>query len=106
DAELLDIGGRDTCTARNGLVHCFGELRSYPADTQVGEFVAYTAGGGFSCVLRGSGDVDCWGSNEAGKLGDLTTISHLDPRPVLGLPPVTAIDTYLFHVCALGRDGR
>ncbi|MCA9682460.1 MAG: hypothetical protein KC457_09720, partial [Myxococcales bacterium] len=53
--------------------------------------VAISAGGGHSCVLRGTGVVLCWGANDKGQLGDGTTKGHERPSVVGSLPPVIGL---------------
>ena len=40
-------------------------------------------GRGFACALSVDGDVYCWGENYGGQLGDGTTVSRVEPAPVI-----------------------
>ncbi len=56
-----------------------------------------------TCALLESHDVECWGENHDGELGDGTTIDHLTPAPVTGLPPADSIAAGWSHSCALAQ---
>jgi len=58
--------------------------------------VDVAVGGGFSCVLREDGGVECWGKNDMGQLGNGSTQDSGLPQPVLvdsqnGLVPLTGV---------------
>jgi len=97
---------------------CTATARRYPegAGELAGRCVAASAGGCVRdlaggnrhlCLIRGDGSVWCWGGNEAGQLGDGTTIDRA--RPVQAKTPldkkfiqVTAGEN---QTCALAGDG-
>jgi alpha-tubulin suppressor-like RCC1 family protein len=69
--------------------------------------VSAIAGGyGHSCALLTNGQIQCWGSNGNGQLGDGTTITQLNPVEVSGfgsgLGAITAGES---HTCALRSAG-
>ena len=55
-------------------------------------------------VLR-DGTVWGWGQNNNGQLGDGTSISRIDPAPVIGLPGVKQASLGGSHALALASDG-
>jgi alpha-tubulin suppressor-like RCC1 family protein len=67
------------------------------------------ASGGFSsnwCAVTSSGDVECWGNNESGELGDGTTVFSASPVKVKGLKgPAASVSIGLGTACALMKDG-
>jgi alpha-tubulin suppressor-like RCC1 family protein len=65
-----------------------------------------STGGYFSCLLRQTGRIACWGNNRFGQLGDGTNISRSVPGPVTGLTAVTQFDSGHYHNCALRSSGR
>lgn len=68
---------------------------------------AVVANGGHSCALLSSGAVHCWGSNQAGQLGDGGTSERRVPVAVQGLlESVTALAVGGSHTCALLQSGN
>jgi hypothetical protein len=63
-----------------------GELFSTPqAIPGLPDAIEVQAGAAHTCARRRSGEVVCWGNNDAGQLGDGTRVQRLSPTPVLGL---------------------
>lgn len=68
---------------------------------------AITAGTSHSCALTGTGQIQCWGYNDAGQVGDGSTQDA--PSPVtLDLPAsgTTAIASGALHTCVLAANGQ
>jgi alpha-tubulin suppressor-like RCC1 family protein len=120
DAIDIAAGDRHTCVARkSGKVSCWGynfsgqlgngeSLNRKPAPVDVANITnafAVAAGGNFSCALRGSGSVACWGDNGSGQLGKGDDLPSLTPVAVPGLTGVVAIAAGLSHACAVKKGG-
>jgi alpha-tubulin suppressor-like RCC1 family protein len=72
----------------------------------IDDVASVSCGQRHTCALRRSGDVQCWGLNSAGQLGDGTTINHGMPVQVKGLPPAIAIETGFESTCAIAKTGE
>jgi alpha-tubulin suppressor-like RCC1 family protein len=99
--QSLAAGGAHTCALiAGGSVQCLGANwkgqigdgtaldRSSPT-TVTGlsqEIMAITAGEAHTCTLTAAGHILCWGNNNAGQLGDGTTISRSIPTAVIPGP--------------------
>ena len=105
----IAAGGAHTCALMiTGEMKCWGRgfegqlgdgtTRAggrYPADVCRSGFAsicspldmvaAITAGGQHTCAVSTAGGVQCWGSNNAGQLGDGTTANSSNPVDVVGL---------------------
>jgi alpha-tubulin suppressor-like RCC1 family protein len=58
------------------------------------------------CAVTVKGDVECWGDNESGELGDGSTTSSAVPVKVQGLPEAASqVSTGLGTACALTKSG-
>ena len=62
------------------------------------------AGGNHVCMIR-TGEVWCWGANNAGRLGDGTTDDRSTPSQTIGINDAVAVSAGGFHTCALLGDG-
>jgi alpha-tubulin suppressor-like RCC1 family protein len=64
-----------------------------------------SAGGSHTCALQASGTVLCWGGNDAGQLGDGTTVTRTVTAAVTGLTDAVAVSAGNSHTCALKAGG-
>jgi alpha-tubulin suppressor-like RCC1 family protein len=116
----LDAGRLHVCAALgDGSVRCWGDNES----GQIGDTGALAfsevpvvipgianatqvdANGFSSCARQGNGVVQCWGDNQAGQLGDGTTISRKTAAPVSGISGATQISGGSVHFCAIVSGG-
>jgi len=68
--------------------------------------VAVAVGGYHTCALMSAGDVQCWGRNTYGQLGDGTTTTRGTPADVTGLSGTAAMVTAgTNYTCALTSAG-
>ncbi len=121
DAIDLASGRNHSCVVRrDGSVACWG----YNFDGQLGNgeggnrsnvpvavvsvsrAVMVAAGGNFSCALRSSGSVACWGGNASGQLGNGRQTASPTPVAVTGLTGAVAIAAGQAHACAVKSDGE
>ncbi|MDM8531619.1 hypothetical protein QUF63_10645 [Anaerolineales bacterium HSG25] len=121
-SKVTDIvaGGNHTCTRTNeNMLYCWGENGSgqlgygntVDQTTPVtvtglaGDVKTLVAGGNHTCVLLESGQVQCWGDNAYGQLGDGSYNDKTRPITVTGLTtPVNTITTGYDHTCAVTTD--
>jgi alpha-tubulin suppressor-like RCC1 family protein len=61
-------------------------------------------GGLHTCGVLNSGQVQCWGSNDQGQLGNGTVITSTNPVTVPGISTATAITAGNTHTCSLLAD--
>ena len=53
-----------------------------------------------TCALRGTGEVVCWGYNDAGQLGDGTTVDRAAPVAVKGISGAAQVAAGEEFTCA------
>jgi len=117
--QAITAGDLHTCALRGGVT-CWGNneygqlgdgsLTTRPSPVGVSGLSsgvqAIAAGTRHTCALRSDGGVLCWGSNDAGQLGDGSATPRPTPVDVSGLSSgVQAIGTGGFHSCALLSSG-
>ncbi len=120
DAVDIAAGSSHTCVAqRSGTVSCWGfnldgqlgngeTSNRYPAPVEVMGITngfAVATGGNFSCALRGSGSVACWGGNGSGQLGRGNDSPSATAVTVTGLAGIVAIAAGRSHVCVAKNTG-
>ncbi len=118
-AILLAAGGRHTCAAmESGIVNCWGEnkfgqigdgslvtrLEPSPVGGIARDIAGLALGQAHTCVLLGTGAVDCWGNNAIGQLGTGDYDSSATPRRV-SLPKAVRIEAGDHHTCVLLHGG-
>lgn len=115
-------GGSFTCArGAGGDVFCWGDdhygqlglgraafrTRAAPA-VEVMETSDLAAGAAHTCVVHGAATkarAACWGANQAGQLGDGTTIDRSLATPVKGELDAVSVAAGLAHSCALAEGG-
>jgi len=121
----LALGERHSCALQTtGKVACWGddaggalgqgEVDDGASQARTGahpvinvrDAVDLGSGDGFSCAVRKSGAVSCWGRNDLGQLGDASTEpSRATPGPVAGLDDAVAIAAGAAQACAVRSTG-
>jgi alpha-tubulin suppressor-like RCC1 family protein len=122
DALHIAAGQYHTCIVRrSGKVACWGENTdgqvgtgtangppvATPTDVAgISDAVGIACGASFTCALRSSGGVACWGNGLGGQLG--TGAKQIQPSPaaVTMLTNAVAISAGESHACAVKADGK
>ena len=117
DASSVSVGQQHSCALlRSGTVECWGanglgqlgdgSTHDRPSPTPVHGMsqraVAVSAGFEHTCALLRSGDVECWGANRFGQLGDGSSNDRSVPVRVRGLHgAAVAVSAGGRHTCAV-----
>jgi len=120
DAVEISVGLRHSCARRaSGAVMCWGNndpwgmlgngstdpsLIPVPVDGLT-DAIQIAVGFSSTCAVRITGEVVCWGKNDAGQLGDGTRVDRLTPTAVSGLTDVKQVAVGFNHACATRTDG-
>ena len=128
DALEVASGFNHTCALReSGKVSCWGDnefgqigngqsfiegVRDNSFFTEPDEVVslddaiAIAAGGAFSCAVRETGEISCWGNNSDGQLGNGEKFfSNPSPVAVSGIDDAIGVAVGASHTCALREGG-
>ncbi|MDB5219620.1 MAG: repeat domain protein, partial [Myxococcaceae bacterium] len=62
-------------------------------------------GASHACSLQKNGELECWGRNDAGQLGDRSTTTRALPAPVVSPGKVDDLAVGARHTCALSAGG-
>ena len=132
DGFMISAGRAHTCSVlRTGRVKCWGEdtdgqvglnphsagcmetndvgVFDCPAPAEVAGIstaVIVAAGGSHSCAVLSTGEVECWGKNDAGQLGNGTTTSSSAPVQVSGIVDALGVVAGNAHTCAVLGTGQ
>jgi alpha-tubulin suppressor-like RCC1 family protein len=120
DMQALAAGWGHTCALTGeGAVYCWG----YNKNGELGDGTtinknlpvlvkglsnsaeALSAGDDHTCVITKSGNVQCWGFNRSGQLGDGSVLSRFSANTISGLSEVQMLATGWEHTCALTAAG-
>jgi alpha-tubulin suppressor-like RCC1 family protein len=120
DVVALDAATATTCALRsNGTVGCWGSnssgqigdgaavpFRSAPSSGNgLIDVVDIAVGDGHACAVIADGTVSCWGRNNAGQLGNGSTVDSNTPVTVTGLTDAVAVSAGGSTTCARSNDG-
>jgi hypothetical protein len=123
DATQVAAGEDPTCALlSSGHVDCWGDNRDgelgngtsgpfrkseVPVEVLgIGDATEVAAGEEHACAPLSSGQVDCWGDNEDGELGNGTSESSDTPVEVVGVGDATEVTAGRDDTCALLSSGR
>ena len=67
--------------------------------------VGLISGGETHTCASSNGNIECWGNNSYGRLGDGTTTNSYTPVSLSGLSGVLEISSGYFHTCAMPTGG-
>jgi len=114
--QMLATGWGHTCAiSHDGAVWCWGynqngELgngttihSSLPVLVKglSGPVKALSVGDDHSCIITETGDVQCWGYNRSGQLGDGTTLNRNSAVNVVGVSRASKLAAGWEHTCAI-----
>jgi alpha-tubulin suppressor-like RCC1 family protein len=122
---VIDVaagGGYSCARDARGALFCWGDdhygqlgvgravTRAQPVQVVgVSKAVAVAAGAGHTCVVSSAGgatkSVQCWGANQAGQLGDATTVDRASAAPVKGGFDAASVAAGMAHTCAVADGG-
>jgi len=63
-----------------------------------------TSNGAHSCVVMGNGQIECWGDNTFGQLGNGTKTTSALPVVVSGISTAVTVEAGIQHTCAVLSD--
>jgi alpha-tubulin suppressor-like RCC1 family protein len=116
----VSVAMESACGLRgSGAVECWGDNetgqlgdgtkmndRATPAPViGLTDAAQISAGPGFTCALRRTGIVSCWGANGSGQLGNGTMDPSLTPVPVRGVNDAVEVRAMHYGGCARRASG-
>jgi alpha-tubulin suppressor-like RCC1 family protein len=121
DAAVVQIsaGIDHTCVLRsNGRIVCwgsnvYGQLGTGTSSDRpepprevpgIADAIHIDAGYQYTCAVRHSGDVSCWGANRSSQLGSSNSSSSATPVAV-GVEDAVRVSAGIDHVCAVQKTG-
>src|SRR5207245_212533 len=69
-------------------------------------FTSMSVGAGHACALVADGTAYCWGANNAGQVGDSTTVARVNPTKVNTTMKFKSITAGFTHTCGRTSDDR
>jgi hypothetical protein len=108
DVEVIAPSDTHVCALRKGgKLGCWkGEPTGFEVLLEGVQMLS--AGSAYNCVVDGSNDVLCWGSNSLGQSGrgSASPTSSIDsPTRVDGLPKIARVRAGIHHTCAVAQTG-
>ena len=116
----IALGSQHSCAAfEDGSVYCWGDNtygqlglgdwdnRSSPTQVDLGDgnsAASIAAGDWHTCALLDDGSATCWGRNDDGQLGDLSTTNRSTPATVAYFTGFASISAGARHTCASQSD--
>lgn len=90
----------------NGVSYSGNNGSSTPVDVSgITTATQIAKGDDFGCALLSNGNVNCWGFNSSGQLGDGTTTNRNSPVSVSGISNATGVSARTANACAVISGG-
>ncbi|MBL8679965.1 MAG: hypothetical protein JNK05_12400 [Myxococcales bacterium] len=117
NAQQLALGSSHACLrSAAGHVACWGNANALGAGAGANslvplgvigtnEVVAVATGATHTCARRGNGQLLCWGANNAGQLGDATTVQRTTPVLSAGALRAVEVSAGDSFTCATDASG-
>ena len=106
------FGSSTSCgVATDGVAWCWGTQAGLSGRPLPGKPIGnqpvstISSGGSFSCAIA-AGTVICWGSDDAGQLGDNSRTSRTTAAPINSSLSFTAVSAGWAHTCAVSTSGE
>jgi len=99
----LTMTGSTACVIDTGEVKCWSDLTSAPTVVMI-DAVDVAAGWDHTCAVDGNGEVYCWGANDSGQLGNMSTLPSDTPVKVVNLDDVKQVSAGRAVSCAVKND--
>jgi alpha-tubulin suppressor-like RCC1 family protein len=115
DTTAISVGSGASCALEPGAVSCWGaqatdstnQINTTPVPVTGFDGTPTSVSGGYTaCALISGGDVQCWGGNYYGLLGDNTNDTSTTPVSVQGLTAgAQQVEIGAYHACAVINGG-
>lgn len=104
DATFIPAAGGSVLTA--GGTNAGGGHASTGSQPSHKTARAVATGSAHTCALLRDGQIECWGRNSSGELGDGTTTARSLPASVQGISDAILVATAFDHTCAIVGNGQ
>lgn len=91
------------CVTDMGEVKCWSDATASPTSVML-DAIDVAAGWDHTCAVDGNGEVYCWGANDSGQLGDMSTLPSNAPVKVVNLDDVKQVSAGQQVTCAVKND--
>lgn len=99
----LTMTGSTACVIDGGDVKCWSDVATSPTVVMNGA-IDVAAGLDHTCAVDANAEVHCWGANDSGQLGDMTTLASTSPVKVVNLDDVKQVAAGREVTCAVKND--
>lgn len=106
--DLYCWGGNDKGQIGDGTSHATNKSSPYLVGTGYVKVVAnsYGSNSSYTCGLKATGQIFCWGTGTSGQIGDGAGVDRLVPTEISGAESYKDLSGGTIHVCAVTAAGQ